>query len=193
MNLHGFVITPSLENGSGTLATRGLPARRTVAGGECSEGGDLRRRIEGLLQEGVHHAGVGLAPGLLHDLSDEPAEGARSCRSGRSPPVRGLRPGSRRSRPRGRPRRRPGRGPSRSTMARGASPVSHIFANTSFAILPLIVPASMSLIRSARRSGRDLALGEGPSRHPCRLPSTSVITQLDAALRCRWPAATVSK
>jgi hypothetical protein len=82
--------------------------------------------------------------------------------------------------------------PSRSTIAAASSPVAHILSNTSFAVRPLIVPASTSLTSPARASG-PTGQEARPRSPSLTLRSTSVITQFEAALALPHARATASK
>ena len=81
--------------------------------------------------------------------------------------------------------------PSRSTMMEGASPVSIIRANTSFAILPFMVPL---LINSTNSPKRSAVTGLWARSLSCLLsqPNNSTVIQLFTSLASR-PLAAVSK
>src|SRR5712691_3377816 len=72
--------------------------------------------------------------------------------------------------------------PSRSTMARASSPERYIFSKTSLAILPLMVPSSMRVMRPARFAGRIGHPARARSSSPASSRRSSLSTQFAAAL-----------
>ena len=92
-----------------------------------------------------------------------------------------------------RPRPRPAPAPRAPRSPRGASPVAHIFSNTSFAILPLMRAGVDQPDRARPGARRRPGTRERRVVRPCSLRRTSVITQLDAAFALPLSRATASK
>src|SRR5437899_10603 len=83
--------------------------------------------------------------------------------------------------------------PSRSTMARAASPERYIFSKTSLAILPLMVPSSMRMMRSARFAGGIGHAARARSSSPASSRRSSLSTQSAATLGLPQACAVASK
>src|SRR5262249_32361646 len=83
--------------------------------------------------------------------------------------------------------------PSRFTIVTASSPVRSIFSKTSLAILPLMVPSSMSVSSPARRERVTLVLRIAASSSPGSTRRSSDITQFDTTLACGKSRTAASK